>query len=100
MAGQSASEVAVCTASNVGVGGCRVVSTRRCISSGSLFCGQVLNLLFPCLELFLEHTVLSASVRSYILLAPSAYVESFHATLVDVLVTQLGTTNLLQRIRY
>ena len=80
------------SASGTGVDGRWVCLTCACLSSGSLFLGQGLDLLLPCLELSLKRRAPTSAVSCHVFPALGADVHAFQVALADILVAQLRIT--------
>ena len=79
------------SASDTGVGGCRVCLNCAYLSSGSLFLGQDPDLLLSCPELSLKRRAPTAAVSCHVFPALCADVQDFQVALADILVAQLET---------
>ena len=77
------------SASGTGVDGRWVCLTCACLSSGSLFLGQGLDLLLLCLALSLKRTAPTAAVNCLPALAVD--VQGFQVARADILAAQLET---------
>lgn len=88
---QSDSGKADFSKSGTGVDGRWFCHTCACLSSGSVFLGQGLNLLLPCLALSLKCRAPTAAVSFHVFPAQGIDVQGFQVALAYILVVQLWT---------